>query len=100
MKKAYPTMTRRQIIKTGLCAGAGLMVPWSFDRKAYAAMLADGLSDPAWQPKPRGQWLPIVFLHRKNTSIPRRYTKNSQMDGNIAAIALDSTGLKRFGRDE
>ena len=28
------------------------------------------------------------------------YTKNSKMDGNIAAIALDSTGLKRFGRDE
>lgn len=29
-----------------------------------------------------------------------RYTKNSNMDGDIAAIALDSTGLKRFGRDE
>tara|TARA_R100001591_G_scaffold116652_1_gene134117 strand:- start:17 stop:994 length:978 start_codon:yes stop_codon:yes gene_type:complete len=29
-----------------------------------------------------------------------RYTKQSKMDDNIAAIALDSTGLKRFGRDE
>tara|TARA_Y100001933_G_scaffold243111_1_gene271430 strand:- start:43 stop:1038 length:996 start_codon:yes stop_codon:yes gene_type:complete len=31
---------------------------------------------------------------------PRGYTKHSKMDENIAAIALDSTGLKRFGRDE
>ena len=29
-----------------------------------------------------------------------RYAKNEKMEGNIAAIALDSTGLKRFGRDE
>ena len=29
-----------------------------------------------------------------------RYTRNSKMCGNIAAIALDTTGLKRLGRDE
>jgi hypothetical protein len=29
-----------------------------------------------------------------------RYRKNERMDGSIAAIAIDSTGLKRFGRDE
>lgn len=29
-----------------------------------------------------------------------RYKKNAKTDENIAAIALDSTGLKRFGRDE
>ena len=29
-----------------------------------------------------------------------RYTKHSKKDESIAAIALDSTGLKRFGRDE
>lgn len=44
-------MTRRQMLKAGIVAGAGLMVPWSFNRKAYAEMLAEGLSDPALQPK-------------------------------------------------
>ena len=29
-----------------------------------------------------------------------RYKKTDKVDENIAAIALDSTGLKRFGRDE
>ncbi len=29
-----------------------------------------------------------------------RYTKTETPDGSIAAIAIDSTGLKRFGRDE
>ena len=29
-----------------------------------------------------------------------RYRKHSQMDDSVAAIALNSTGLKRFGRDE
>ncbi len=51
MKKTRITMTRRQILKTGLCAGAGMMVPWSFNRKAYAEALDFGLSDPALQPK-------------------------------------------------
>src|SRR5680860_1918518 len=32
--------------------------------------------DPAWQAQPWGQRLPVVFLHRKNTSIPRSYAKN------------------------
>ncbi len=51
MKKTRITMTRRQVLKSGMIAGAGLMVPWSFNRAAYAALLADGLSDPALQPK-------------------------------------------------
>lgn len=51
MKKTTVTMSRRQILKAGLFVGAGMMVPWSFNRKAYAAMLAEGLSDPALQPK-------------------------------------------------
>lgn len=50
IKSKFP-MTRRQVLKTGICAGAGLMVPWSFSQKAYAVMLADGLSDPDIQPK-------------------------------------------------
>lgn len=29
-----------------------------------------------------------------------RYTKNNKPDNSVAAIAIDSTGLKRFGRDE
>jgi len=29
-----------------------------------------------------------------------RYKKSDELDENIAAIAIDSTGLKRFGRDE
>ena len=29
-----------------------------------------------------------------------RYTKKDKVDDNIGAIAIDSTGLKRFGRDE
>lgn len=29
-----------------------------------------------------------------------RYTKSNKPDDNVAAIAIDSTGLKRFGRDE
>jgi len=44
-------MTRRQILKTGFYTGAGMMIPWSFDRKAYADILAEGLSDPSLQPK-------------------------------------------------
>ena len=44
-------MTRRQVLKAGVCAGAGLMLPLSFNRQAYAEMLAVGLSDPALQPK-------------------------------------------------
>ena len=44
-------MSRRQILKTGVFAGAGMMLPWSFNRKAYAHMLSYGLSDPALQPK-------------------------------------------------
>lgn len=51
MKKTQITITRRQLIKAGLCAGAGLMVPWSFNKDAYAVMLSEGLSDPALQPK-------------------------------------------------
>ena len=42
---------RRQILKTGLYAGAGMMIPWTFNKKAYAEALANGLSDPAMQPK-------------------------------------------------
>ena len=38
-------------------------------------------------------------LKELKTKCPR-YTKHSKMDSDIAAIALDSTGLKRFGRDE
>ena len=34
-----------------MVAGAGLVLPWTFNKEAYAAMLADGLSDPALQPK-------------------------------------------------
>jgi FtsP/CotA-like multicopper oxidase with cupredoxin domain len=51
MKKTKITMTRRQVLKTGLCAGAGMMLPWAFNRKAYAEALSYGLSDPALQPK-------------------------------------------------
>ena len=38
-------------------------------------------------------------LSELNIKSPR-YTKQSKIDENIAAIAIDSTGLKRFGRDE
>ena len=51
MKKTRITMSRRQILKTGVFAGAGMMLPWSFNRKAYAEALSYGLSDPALQPK-------------------------------------------------
>ena len=34
-----------------------------------------------------------------NIKVPR-YTKKSKPDETVAAIAVDSTGLKRFGRDE
>lgn len=51
MKKTRITMSRRQILKAGACAGAGMMLPWSFNRKAYAESLSYGLSDPALQPK-------------------------------------------------
>lgn len=51
MEKFKVPMTRRQVLKSGMIAGAGLMVPWSFHQRAYAALLANGLSDPALQPK-------------------------------------------------
>lgn len=51
MKKEHITMTRREIVKAGLVAGAGMMLPWHVNTKVYAAILADGLSDPALQPK-------------------------------------------------
>ena len=51
MKKNKIAVTRRQVLKTGLCAGACMMLPWQVNREAFAAMLADGLSDPALQPK-------------------------------------------------
>ena len=38
-------------------------------------------------------------LAKLNISCPR-YTKKDKMDEGISAIAIDSTGLKRFGRDE
>ncbi len=41
-------LTRRQVIKTSLIAGAGMMIPW---KSARAASLIPGLSDPAAQPK-------------------------------------------------
>jgi FtsP/CotA-like multicopper oxidase with cupredoxin domain len=44
-------MTRRQILKAGLYGGAGMMLPWRFLPKAQAVALANGLSDPALQPK-------------------------------------------------
>ena len=44
--------TRRQVIKAGLIAGAGMMVPWRFlPAKAFASPAMWGLSDPALQPK-------------------------------------------------
>ena len=54
MKKKIlnPQLTRRQVLKAGLFAGAGMMVPWRFfPGKAYASPAAAGLSDPAFQPK-------------------------------------------------
>lgn len=44
-------MTRRQLLKAGLYGGAGMMLPWRFLPKAQAVALANGLSDPANQPK-------------------------------------------------
>ena len=38
-------------------------------------------------------------LKQLNIKCPR-YTKSSKVEPDIAAIAIDSTGLKRFGRDE
>lgn len=41
-----------QVIKAGLIAGAGMMMPWRFlPPKAFANPAAMGLSDPALQPK-------------------------------------------------
>jgi FtsP/CotA-like multicopper oxidase with cupredoxin domain len=51
MKKNKITMTRRQVLKSGVCAGACMVLPWQLNKEAFAAMLADGLSDPALQPK-------------------------------------------------
>ena len=51
MKKKHFNMTRRQVLKAGLYAGAGMMLPWRVNKKAYAEILASGLSDPAVQPK-------------------------------------------------
>lgn len=51
MQRNQFKMTRRQILKTGMYTGAGLILPWHFNRKAYAEALAVGLSDPAIQPK-------------------------------------------------
>ena len=38
-------------------------------------------------------------LLKLNIPCPR-YCKKDTADGNVAAMAIDSTGLKRFGRDE
>lgn len=38
-------------------------------------------------------------LKALNITVPR-YRKHDRMDDNIAAIAIDSTGLKQFGFDE
>jgi FtsP/CotA-like multicopper oxidase with cupredoxin domain len=44
--------TRRQVIRAGLIAGAGMMMPWRFlPAKVFAAAAIPGLSDPALQPK-------------------------------------------------
>lgn len=54
MKKTRRTLllTRRQALKAGVIAGAGVMLPWRFwSSKAIAAALNIGLSDPALQPK-------------------------------------------------
>ncbi|MDW7772298.1 MAG: multicopper oxidase domain-containing protein [Desulfobulbaceae bacterium] len=51
MKKREISMTRRQVLKTGICAGAGMMLPWHVNKMAYAEILAEGLSDPFYQPK-------------------------------------------------
>jgi FtsP/CotA-like multicopper oxidase with cupredoxin domain len=52
MKHDKNKFTRRQVLKTGLYASAGMMLPWKFNfSKAYAATLSSELSDPAAQPK-------------------------------------------------
>lgn len=44
--------TRREVLKAGICAGAGMMLPLRFlPAKAFAAAQISGLSDPASQPK-------------------------------------------------
>jgi len=43
-------LTRRQLLKTGLAGGAGLMLPMKFSL-SRAATQGPGLSDPAMQPK-------------------------------------------------
>ncbi len=52
-KKTFnPKMTRRQVLKAGMIGGAGLMLPLRFlPAKAFSAVAAPGLSDPALQPK-------------------------------------------------
>ena len=50
-KKFQMKMSRRQVLKAGLFTGAGMMVPWRFfPAKAYASVLAAGLSNPENQP--------------------------------------------------
>lgn len=45
-------LTRRQVLKAGLVAGAGMMLPMRFlSPEAFAAVAPAGLSDPASQPK-------------------------------------------------
>lgn len=45
-------ITRRQVLKAGLVAGAGMMMPLRFlSPKVFAAMAIPGLSDPVLQPK-------------------------------------------------
>jgi FtsP/CotA-like multicopper oxidase with cupredoxin domain len=45
-------LTRRQALKAGVIASAGVMLPWRFwSSRAIAAALNIGLSDPALQPK-------------------------------------------------
>ena len=45
-------ISRRQVLKAGLMAGAGMMLPWRFlPAKAFAEAAIPGLSDPTLQPK-------------------------------------------------
>jgi FtsP/CotA-like multicopper oxidase with cupredoxin domain len=94
-KKLELKMTRRQVLKAGIIGGAGMMLPWTVNKKAYAVALASGLSDPAVQPKfeqlaPNALNPGFLFMELKNGSKAGQYNL-------VVRQTKQQTGLRRNG---
>lgn len=93
MKKSKFNLTRRQVLKAGMYAGAGMMLPLKFiPRKAFGKVAAADLSDPALQPKFESIVPNALAPSFKYTSSNGKYKINIRETVQMTGLRANGTG--------